>query len=74
MASVDDIPFKEKILKISPSADPRVLDFFFRDMQRRALALDVKEERRGVTIEEISSALGRGEVPIVLINASARAQ
>src|SRR4030042_644582 len=55
VASVDDIPFKEKILKISPGADPRVLDFFFRDMQKRALALDVKEERRKVTIEEISS-------------------
>jgi predicted double-glycine peptidase len=69
VASVDDIPFKEKILKISPGADPRVLDFFFRDMQKRALALDVKEERGKVTIEEIFSALERGEVPIVLINA-----
>jgi len=69
VASVDDIPFKEKILRISPSADPKVLEFFFRDMQRRALALDVKEERRTVTIDEISSALKRGEVPIVLINA-----
>jgi SAM-dependent methyltransferase len=69
VASVDDIPFKEKILKISPGADLRVLEFFFRDMQKRALALDVKEERRKVTIKEISSALERGEVPIVLINA-----
>ena len=69
VASVDDIPFKEKILKISPSVDPRVLEFFFRDMQRRALALEVKEERKTVTIEEISSALERREVPIVLTNA-----
>jgi predicted double-glycine peptidase len=69
VASVDDIPFKEKILKISPSADPRALEFFFRDMQRRALALDVKEERRKVTLEEISSALEKVEIPIVLVNA-----
>ena len=27
-ASVDDIPFKEKILSVSPNADPKVLDFF----------------------------------------------
>lgn len=69
VASVDDIPFKEKILKISPSADPKVLEFFFRDMQRRALALDVKEERRKVSIQEIFSALERGEIPVVLTNA-----
>jgi len=69
VASVDHIPFKEKLLKISPGADPRVLEFFFRDMQKRALALNVKEERGKVTIEEIFSALERGEVPIVLINA-----
>jgi hypothetical protein len=69
VASVDDIPFKEKILKVSPTADPDVLEFFFRDMQRRALALDVKEERREVTIKEMLSALEMGEVPIVLINA-----
>lgn len=69
VASVDDIPFKEKILKISPNADPKILEFFFRDMQRRALALDVKEERGEVTIQEIFSALAMGEVPIVLVNA-----
>ena len=69
VASVDDIPFKEKILKISPNADRKVLEFFFRDMQRRALALDVKEERRQVTVGEIFSALDKREVPIVLVNA-----
>ena len=57
VASVDDIPFKEKILRVSPNADPKILEFFFRDMQRRALALDVKEERKEVTVEEILSAL-----------------
>jgi len=69
VASVDDIPFKQKILKISPNADRRVLGFFFRDMQKRALALDVKEERRQVTVEEVFSALDKREVPIVLVNA-----
>jgi len=69
VASVDDIPFKEKVLKVSPNADRKVLEFFFRDMLRRALALDVKEERREVTIEEVFAALTKGEVPIVLINA-----
>ncbi len=69
LASVDDIPFKEKILKISPSADVKILEFFFRDMQKRALALDVKEERSEVTIREIFSAFDRREVPIVLTNA-----
>ncbi|MFH0848356.1 MAG: peptidase C39 family protein [archaeon] len=69
VASVDDIPFKEKILKISPNANRRVLEFFFRDMQRRALALDVKEERREVTVEEIFLTLANRQVPIVLVNA-----
>jgi len=69
VASVNDIPFKEKILKTSPNADRKVLEFFFRDMQRRALALDVKEERGEVTIQEIFSALAKREVPIVLVNA-----
>lgn len=69
VASVDDIPFKERILKISPNADRKVLEFFFRDMQRRALALDVKEERREVTVEEIFSTLSNREIPIVLVNA-----
>jgi predicted double-glycine peptidase len=69
VASVDDIPFKERILRVSPTADPDVLEFFFRDMQRRALALDVKEVRREVTIEEVISALELGEIPIVLVNA-----
>ena len=69
LASVDDIPFKEKILEISPNADRKVLEFFFRDMQKRALALDVKEEQRQVTVEDIFSALGNREVPIVLVNA-----
>jgi len=69
VASVDDIPFKQKILSISPNADRRILEFFFRDMQRRALALDVKEERGKVTIAKIFSALAKREVPIVLVNA-----
>jgi len=69
VASVDDIPFKEKILKVSPNADRKILEFFFRDMQKGALALDVKEERREVTVREIFSALGKREVPILLVNA-----
>jgi predicted double-glycine peptidase len=69
VASVDDIPFREKILRTSPNANPEVLEFFFRDMQRRALALNVREERRKVTIKEILSVLAKKEVPIVLINA-----
>ncbi|MFH0896876.1 MAG: peptidase C39 family protein, partial [Candidatus Bathyarchaeota archaeon] len=40
-ASVDDIPFKDKILSVCPMADTKVLDFFFRDMKRRALAMGV---------------------------------
>ena len=66
---MDDIPFKEKILKMSLDADRKVLEFFFRDMQKRALALDVKEERRQVTVGEIFSALRNREVPIILVNA-----
>jgi predicted DNA binding protein len=67
VANVNDIPFKKKILEVSPNADPKVLEFFFRDMQRRALALDVKEERRDVTVKEISAVLQGGDVLIVLI-------
>ena len=68
-ASVDDIPFKEKILSVSPNADPKVLDFFFHDMKRRALALDVPEINKRVTFEDISFTLRRNSVPIILVNA-----
>ena len=61
VASVDDIPFKDKILRISPNADRRVLEFFFRDMQKRALALDVKEERRQLPLRRSFQLLGTGK-------------
>jgi hypothetical protein len=68
-ASVDDIPFKDKILSVSPQADPEVLDFFFRDMQRRALAMNVPEINKCITFEDVSAALRRNAVPILLVNA-----
>ncbi len=68
-ASVDDIPFKDKILKVSPKADPKVLDFFFRDMKRRALAMDVPEITKRVTFEDIAFAIRHNLVPILLVNA-----
>jgi predicted double-glycine peptidase len=68
-ASVDDIPFKDKILNMSPDADPEVLEFFFRDMKRRALALDVPEINKRITFEDVSSAIRQNAVPIVLVNA-----
>jgi hypothetical protein len=69
IASVDDIPFKDKILSVSPNADPKVLEFFFRDMKRRALALDVPEINKQVTFPDIKNALRRNAVPILLVNA-----
>ncbi|MFQ6076018.1 MAG: peptidase C39 family protein [Candidatus Bathyarchaeia archaeon] len=69
IASVDDIPFKDKILSISPNADPKVLEFFFRDMKRRALAMEVPEINRSVTFEDMAVAIRRNSVPILLINA-----
>lgn len=68
-ASVDDIPFKDRILNISPNADPKVLEFFFQDMKRRALALDVPEINKQVTFEDIASSIRRNSVPIILVNA-----
>lgn len=68
-ASVDDIPFKDKILSVSPNADHKVLEFFFRDMKRRALALDVPEINKRVTFEDVSFAIKRNAVPILLVNA-----
>jgi len=68
-ASVDDIPFKDKILSVSTNADPKVLEFFFRDMKRRALALDVPEINKQVTFEDVSFAIRRNMVPILLVNA-----
>jgi hypothetical protein len=68
-ASVDDIPFKDKILSVSPDADPKVLEFFFRDMKRRALALDVPEINKQVTFLDVSFAIRRNSVPILLVNA-----
>jgi hypothetical protein len=70
-ASVDDIPFKDKILSVSPQADPEVLDFFFRDMQRRALAMNVPEVNKRITFEDVCGALRRNAVPILLVNAQA---
>jgi hypothetical protein len=69
IASVDDIPFKDKIFSVSPNADPKVLDFFFRDMKRRALALDVSEINKQVTFLDIQFVLRRNAVPILLVNA-----
>jgi hypothetical protein len=68
-ANVDDIPFKDKILQVSPHADPQVLDFFFRDMKRRALAMDVPEINKPVTFNDVANALRRNAVPILLVNA-----
>ena len=68
-ASVDDIPFKDKILKVSPKADPKVLEFFFRDMKRRALAMDIPEITKRVTFEDIAFAIRHNFVPILLVNA-----
>jgi len=68
-ASVDDIPFKDKILSVSSNVDPKVLEFFFRDMKRRALALDVPEINKRVAFEDISSAIRQKSVPIILVNA-----
>ena len=61
VASVDDIPFKEKILKVSPNADRKILEIFFRDMQKRALALDVKEEQaQELPLERRTRSIGSG--------------
>lgn len=68
-ASIDDIPFKDKIFSMSPDADPEVLEFFFRDMKRRALAQDVPEINKRVTFEDVCLAIQRNAVPILLINA-----
>jgi len=69
LASVDDIPFKDKILSVSPNADPKVLEFFFRDMKRRALALNVPEINKRITFEDMAFAIRRNSVPILLVNA-----
>jgi hypothetical protein len=69
IASVDDIPFKDRILNISPNANQRVLEFFFQDMKRRALALNVPEINKQVTFEDIASTIRRNSVPIILVNA-----
>lgn len=68
-ASVDDIPFKNKILNVSSKADPEVLEFFFRDMKRRALAMNVPEISKPVFFEDISLAIRQNSVPILLVNA-----
>jgi len=68
-ASVDDIPFKDKILSVSPTADLKVLEFFFRDMKRRALAMEVPEINKRVTFEDVFVAIRRNSVPILLVNA-----
>lgn len=68
-ASVDDVPFKDKILNVSSNVDPDVLEFFFRDMKRRALAMDVPEISKRITFEDVISAIKRNAVPILLVNA-----
>jgi len=68
-ASVDDIPFKDKILCVSPNADLKVLEFFFRDMKRRALAMEVPEINKRITFKDVSFAIRRNSVPILLVNA-----
>lgn len=71
VASVDDIPFRERILSISPNASRDVLEFFFRDMKKRALGMNVPEINKDVTLEEVRRSISRNAVPILLINAKA---
>ncbi len=66
IASVDDIPFRERIFEVSPKANREVLDFFFRDLKKRALSMNVPETRKEVTLEEISRSIRRNAVPILL--------
>lgn len=68
-ASVDDIPFKDKILSLRPDTDTEVLEFFFRDMKRRALAMEVPEIHKKVTFDDVSTAIRQNSVPILLVNA-----
>ena len=70
IASVDDIPFRERIFKISPNADKKVLDFFFHDMKRRALSLNVPEKKAEVTLDLIRAAVLENSVPILLTSSS----
>ena len=65
-ASVDDIPFKDKIRNVSPKANIKVLEFFFRDMKRRALAMNVPEINKRITFEDIAFAIRNDLVPIYL--------
>ena len=66
IASVDDIPFRERIFKISPTANREVLDFFFHDLKRRALSMNVPEIEKDVTPEEVRCSIRRNAVPILL--------
>jgi len=66
IASLDDIPFRERIFEISPSADAEVLEFFFRDLKKRALSMNVPELEREVTLDLIREAILQDAVPIIL--------
>ena len=66
IASIDDIPFRDRIFKISPKADAEVLDFFFHDLQRRALSMNVPEIEREVSLDVIRGAIVEDAVPILL--------
>ena len=70
IASVDDIPFRERIFKISPNADRKVLEFFFHDMKRRALSMNVPETRAEVTPDLIRESILENAVPIILTSSS----
>lgn len=68
-ASIDDVPFKDKILEASTDVDPEVLDFFYHDMKRRAHAMNVPEIRKRVVFKDVTSAIRQNAVPILLVNA-----
>jgi hypothetical protein len=70
IASVDDIPFRERIFEISPNADRKVLEFFFHDMKRRALSMNVPETHAEVTPDLIRKSILENAVPIILTSSS----
>ena len=68
IASVDDIPVRERIFKICPNANREVLDFFFQDMKKRALSMNVPEIKKEVTLEMVRCSIRENAVPILLTN------
>ena len=66
IASLDDIPFRDRIFEISPNADAGILEFFFRDLKKRALSMHVPELEGEVTLNLIRESILQDAVPIIL--------